>query len=261
MRKIQYSIGGKARYFEGPSEWKEMNSQQYLATIKILLSVESSSENVWAIPPILLNIPLKEYFQMNITQRTTLLVSFQHLREFKELPVKWLISKIKVGVRIWHGPNEKLSNLVFAEFMYAETMLERYYKKKDSWELDRFIAIFYRPNNFLGSRPKFDNKQVDERAKALKNLPFHVKTAILLNYQGWKYNLKRLFPYVFQEGSSEDTTQSSNWLEQAVRLAEHKQSEVDVIKNTNLYEILASFNLRLKDHEAYKKSLTKSQTT
>lgn len=254
---ISYTYKGEKITRSGPDNWSGMNTEQFVACVRILDSLESHPEKVWALPVVLLGMRLKEFFSMTIAQRHSLLASLQHLSEFKNLPTKWMIPSIEVRFMKWYGPNEKLSDLVFAEFMFAETMLDRYYSKKDEYELDRFIAILYRPRAFLsgGQRSKFDQKTVDGRAKLLKNVDRSLKRAILLNYQGWKIHLRTLFKHAFKEAEAGAKVQKSNWLEQAIRLAEHRQSEVDVIKTTNLYEVLSSFNLRIKDHEAYVETL------
>lgn len=253
--EISYTYKGKRVVRTGPDTWEQMSAQQYIATIRAINIIEQEPEKTWALPVILLGIPLREYFGMSMAQRHVLIGYFHHLSEFNDLPKDWMLPSIQVGWHKWYGPNKRLTDLIFAEFMFAESMLERYYSKHDEWELDRFIAILYRPKSWFGKRHDFNNKLVDERAKQLIKLDKATKMAILLNYQGWKKHLKKLYKYAFQEAKQGEKAQKSNWLEQATRLAEHRQSELTAIKNTSFYEVMSNINLRIKDFEWAKSQL------
>ena len=252
--QISYTYKGKPRTLTSPDKWSEMTEAQFVATVRIFKQYPTKPEIIWALPLVLLSIPRNEFLQFNIAYRHQLLIQFQHFAEFKDLPHTWLIPKIRVKNRDWLAPNPKLSDLTFAEFMFLETMLERYQKKNDPFELDRFIAILYRRPIYFGKRPIFAAELVEFYAEKLKNIDSGLKEAILLNYIGWKSNLKNIFRDAFENDGS-GGHQKSNWLEQAIRLAEHRQSEVEIIKKTNFYEIMSSLNLRIKDHKQSLKAI------
>jgi hypothetical protein len=50
-----------------------------------------------------------------------------------------------------------------------------------------------------------------------------------------------------------------SWLETALRLANNSQSEFNVVKQSNLYEVMANLNTKIKDNKALKLEIENAQ--
>jgi hypothetical protein len=272
MFKINYNYEGTPKTCLGVESWAEMTVQQFLPAVRaIYLTSKSKPEARYQIPLLCSNIQKQDYLRFNQLQAAQLVAAFDFLLEYKDLPSKWLVPKLEISKykpntkynilpkTTLHGPADKLKNLVFEEFIFAESMFDAYQKKQEQTYLDQFIAILYRPKgrdkNLTGDiREPFNKHSVDNRALSIAHIPPADKQAILLNYIGCKALLPKLYKDLFSETDplSDQQKQSFSWLDVAYRLSEHRPTELQTLKGQNLHEVLASLNLKVRDNKALK---------
>lgn len=280
MFTINYNYEGTPKSCLGVEKWSEMTVQQFLPAVRaIYQTARYKPETRYMIPILCSNISKEDYLKFNKIQALQLVSAFDFLLDYEDLPVKWLIPKLEISHRkkkkedngkeefarfflpttILHGPADKLKNLVFEEFMYAEAMLDAYQKKQEDTYLNQFVAILFRPKarnkNITGDvRENFNKHSVDMRAQIVASVPMADKQAVMLNYIGCKALFPKLYEDLFSTGgdTSEKNNTSFSWLDVAYRVSEHKPSELEMLKRQNLHEVLASLNLKIRDNKALK---------
>lgn len=113
-----------------------------------------------------------------------------------------------------YGPASGLVNLIFEEYIMAETYLSRFRETGNEEFLHKFIAVLYRPckskkeqqdNNYDGDiRLPFNDAFTESRAKQIARLSPEFKKAILLWYDGCKWFIAQKFPNVFRAPSGDE---------------------------------------------------------
>lgn len=171
----------------------------------------------------------------------------------------------------WNGPADSLSNLVYDEYIHAETNYYRYLKYKDEIFLNRLIATLYRPVNpskkvtdltYNGDlREDFNDFLIDGRATLIAKLNPVYKKAILLFYEGCKAFIKHTFP-VMHEGSSESNEDIfMTQIKIVDALSKSDVTKKDQVRKTLLWDVLPAMEeilkLRKKEEEELEKLKSK----
>lgn len=262
MISIKYKYKGQDYTVWAPESWADIK-KNYVPVVKALFLSHTTPEAFHMVPLLLCDIPKDHYLAMTETQAVQLAASFAWLGQYTNLPTAWLVPKIEtkhILARTFWGPADKLKNLIFEEFIYAESMLDAYHNKKSEQFLNQFIAILYRPKGFKTDRgdirEPFNKHTVEARAKTIETVDMATKHAIVLNYLGCKSIMPTLFKSLFSANPPTSQSKSSfSWLEVAYRLADHKPSEIKAVKSANLYDVLANLDTKVKDNETLKKEV------
>ncbi|WP_273210794.1 hypothetical protein [Runella zeae] len=272
MFPITYTIEGQTKTAWGASTWAEVEPKNFLPLIRTIYAAAKTAEVKYQIPLLASNINKDDYLKLNQVQSLQLVAHFDFLLDFVDLPTKWYIDSIPIRhiikgkympLQVLHGPAERLKNVCFEEFIYAESYFSAYSKSKKESDLNMFCAILFRPKTkakkYNGDvREPFDRHSVEKRAEVIAKIDNAVKQAIVLNYVGAKSTFPKMYKWLFSsdEDQEKNAAQASfSWLEVAYRMAEHKPSEMQVLKRQDLHEVLSSLNLKVKDNEALKEEL------
>lgn len=259
MFSITYTMAGpppQNKTAWGVEKWSELTEKQFLPAVRaIMMSIENPAAK-YMLPLICSNIPKEDYRKFSHVQVAQILAAFDHLLEYNDLPVKWMIPKLEVGhivknkflpLQDLYGPGDKLKNLVFEEFMYAESMADKFKKDDNPHYLDQFVAILYRPKKrdktLHGDvREAFNRHSVEERALKIERIDRAAKVAVHLNYLGCKALFPKLYPALFSEKdpNAGAARSSFSWLDMAYRFVNHVPTELETFKKLNLHEVLAS---------------------
>ena len=153
---------------------------------------------------------------------------------------------------ILYGPDDGLTNLVFSEYISAETNLSRWHNTKDDTYLYKFLAVLYRPGKkesewklptFDGDmRLPFNEASIDKHAKLTAQLSAVERKAILLWYSGCKQFMFERFPHVFSRENSTGKTQDpfKSFMDLVAILADNKPADKPIIRKQLLFDILDS---------------------
>ncbi len=118
---------------------------------------------------------------------------------------------IKVGNQKYYGPSADLSNLRWAEWIFADTNFVEYSKTKQVEVLDNLIATIYRPagvgpdynptsTSYRGdNRERFNGNNLSSRATVISKLPFIQKQGIYLFFLSCRWNIILSNPHVFPQ--------------------------------------------------------------
>jgi hypothetical protein len=144
MKDISYTINGQRKHYQGCSCWKDLDQHNFVAVFKILEEIQDRPDLRFTLPILLSNIPDFEYKDFHEIEAEQLANSFTFLLTDSDLPSDWLIPVLEIEHLRLYGPDSALYNLVFEEFLYAEGMVDNYYKTKDDKWLDQLIGILFR---------------------------------------------------------------------------------------------------------------------
>jgi len=122
---------------------------------------------------------------------------------------KNLIPHFHHRFRTYFGPDEKLFNITFDEFLEAESHYSAFSKTGNTKELSKLTAVLYRREaadynpksvDYSGDRRRpFNSELVNYHARLLKHFDYETKLAISLFFQGCLNFLNVNFPHVFSK--------------------------------------------------------------
>jgi hypothetical protein len=166
-----------------------------------------------------------------------------------------LLPSIMADKKLYWGPADGLSNITLREFIFTETFLNEFITKNDRSNLDKLIAVLYRPAgkfqpgsaDYKGDvREPFNDNIIDDRARYLVALPEAYKKAILWYYEGSKKHIATLYPLVFSEGGGKsDKSTFEVFMTIVDELANNQPSEHERVMDVLLYSALHSLNQRI----------------
>lgn len=120
---------------------------------------------------------------------------------------KNLIPHFRHRLRTYFGPDEKLFNISFDEFLEAESHYSAFSKTGNTEELNKLTAVLYRREadnynpksvDYSGDRRRpFNSALVNYHARLLKHFDYDTKLAVFLFFQGCMGFLNTNFPHVF----------------------------------------------------------------
>jgi hypothetical protein len=195
-----------------PSTWHELSRQQLLRLLPLvyaparperrlrLLAILSgySLAVLTSLPPVVLAqlLPLTDW-----------LGSEAHRLTDQLLPTLAVPSRLPGRPTSWHGPAGQFRNLLFGEFIFADTFFVLYSLHGQADCLDKFLTVLYRPArpeadpeapDWTGDvRWPFNEHQLEARAPRVAPVPAAQKLAVLTWYRGCRAQLAEEFPDVF----------------------------------------------------------------
>lgn len=197
-----------------PQSWNELSPAQ----LRYLCRLIASGLNPWYLrQKVFLHLAgLKALNNKFIDDQGDVFYLFKHLKSKSFVYIKvedyaWYVKQIDwvksesglsaqlfpvfkvLGVVPLYGPSRMLFNLSYAEFVHAESCLNRYLQTKKPEALNQLCAVLYRPGN--GLSPKSENYKGDRRKAfneytytrpnwLIRMLPLWFKVAVFLFYAG-----------------------------------------------------------------------------
>jgi hypothetical protein len=180
---------------------------------------------------------------------------------------KTIITSIPLQGEKWFGPGDSLSNSTYEEYIRCLVSASEY-SRGDSAGLDRLICAMYRPGNSENAaengdfRQPFNDNLVQHRAKFVANLHPVLKSAIMLQFNGAIRNLANIFPNAFGSSSSNAKPPTSRdiFLQQFEiidNLAQHRIPDKEIIRKSQLYDVLQTLDNVVRQNNELKRKLKK----
>jgi hypothetical protein len=196
-----------------PSTWNELRRGQLLDVLAELRATPRRGRRIRLLH-LLTGFPLPLLYTQPIPILTELLRLADWLSSEKHLLTEQLLPTIGVPGRhfverpiIWHGPRAHLQNVLFGEFIFADTFFVLYCLHGTDNFLDQFLTVLYRPARRGASpddadwngdvRQAFNEHQLEARTPRVKHLAPLEKLAIVTWYRGCRTQLAQEFPDVF----------------------------------------------------------------
>lgn len=261
--------------FRGPSSWNELTPKEYLTALRFLWNYSGQLAYGLVLLATLYKVPLQIIDTLDEEETAIELERLRFL--FGNELNKWILKKLGPDsykkkwflpysfARKYHGPDDQLSSLTFAEFMHAENYFSKYDLTKNEQFLNGLIAILYRPKaskqQFLVSgdhRTAFNPNDVAKRSNKLSRLENDVKQAILFNYAAVRLHFASLFPNVFEtpdqdqsQATKENREQTGSWLDIGLSLARKERALGDFkdLEKTNVYLVLKVLDSVIKEYK------------
>lgn len=130
-----------------------------------------------------------------------------------------LLPRIKVGGKVFHGPDNALFNTVYGEYLQALSAFMDYSQSDEMADLDRMIATLYRPAKWFrwarkltkgyskDPRRRFNPEMTDHYTMTLRKLPLEVKHAIYLYFASCQHFIATSDELYIGGGNSMDISQ------------------------------------------------------
>lgn len=164
---------------------------------------------------------------------------------------KNLLPHLSLGVLSkYYGPADALANISIGEFSFAITFFNRYSKSNNTDDLNKLIAILYRPKNknFEATgdiRKPFKKHFIEAYEIELRQLQFKYKQAVYLYFMGCMEAWSKKYSFVFSrtEGNSNAKT---TFLDVIIEMAGGKFGTFDQTFEQNADIVLTELNNMLK---------------
>lgn len=263
-----------------PSKWNELSTKQLVAVAKIMLS-----ESEWDI----IKVRLILYFLgMRVIRHKTVVVdgienfyikhgfrrvylisaydidmlgnTLNFLTEKPDKEGKRLLRPtvkkqpfpvLKLRFRKYIGYKNALTDMLFGEFIFAETYYYRYLKTKDEAWLNRLLAVLYRRVK-NGKRQEFSEENIEQNAAIIAKLPPYVKLAMRFFYDGSKEQLAEEFPSILGSGGSASGKAKDpfkDFHKITIAMASANPTDAEDVRSSLLYDALESFEQTTKAQE------------
>ena len=236
MNEVQLEINGKTGTLKIPSCWNEVSkaAYPYLASLYLAKHLDKYQKTVGAFL-----LFCKEPCNKSKLERQLLPEEMYEL-----LPlVDWVFDKVDLTINLipvlselyWHiwryntkhllGPDDGLKNLRFAEWILADTFfcdysLSQYDDAYRDELLNKLVAVLYRPrgkgDDYTPGKPtyrgdqreKFNDANIDIRAKQVARVPKYIRQAIYLWFASCRQQIIAQYPKVF-DADEEDKNKNS----------------------------------------------------
>ena len=146
----------------------------------------------------------------------------------------------------YYGPDDRLTNLIFNEFMSCENHYFEFLKTKDDIHLNKLLAVLFRKEmpdflphslDYSGDRREpFNDHLVETNAKRLKAVSPVTKLAIFFFYQGCRNFIISTFTNVFNGSASKKS--AFGMLPLVDALSNGDVTKNNAIKNSLLYDVM-----------------------
>jgi hypothetical protein len=230
MAELTLKYQNKENTFQVIDEWNKLSLDQLLFIAmhwhKWKNIIISKGSTIIAQMQITLRLIIANKQEQRHISKTLLSASPEQLYDIAQLSsfvfqenslTKNPLPVIRMGLRNYFGPNDRLSNISGFEFSFADTCYLRYNKSGSEKDLNNLIGILYRPGNGI-NRPLFNNKLVEQYAKPLSKLPFAHKQLILLWYIGCREYIVAKNKHLFTK-ENQGKAQSNGWISVIMELS------------------------------------------
>lgn len=172
---------------------------------------------------------------------------------FNEITLtKNLLPTLSLGVfSKYYGPADGFANLSIGEFSFAITFYNRYSRSKHVADLDKLIAILYRPKNKNfeetgDARKPFKKHFIEAYEIELRQVQFRYKQAVYLYFVGCMEAWSRKYSFVFSKAEGSFAGAATPFLNVIIELSGGKFGTFDQTFEQNADIVLTELNNMLK---------------
>lgn len=288
--------------FNLPTRWNELTTDQFRHIATLSLQQLTPAEFKLKAALLLLNITVEPLPEQSVKAescyyirhgKNTYLVSTHQLMAISEQMkfmfdivetseghnyqlhcklFRQLIPNISVAGHTFYGPDDALTNILFKEYIRAETYFSEFLSKKDKADADRLIATMYRPEakyynpadvNFSGDRREpINDFLIENRAKVISKLDDVTRQAILMWYEGCKNFITTKYARVFEEGnkpkgSGKQQDIFEGYMRLLATLSNNDATRTDDWLNTNMHMVMLTMDNMREQQAEMEKQLKK----
>ncbi len=265
IRYPRFLLGEKHLKVNVPTSWNELTADQLTAVAGLLYSKEV---DIYQFKIQATKELLKLKWHQIIILRERLIDLFPFIRFLEEENTLTMNKYIffKLGFKKYYGPIGNFETLRADEWTEADQAFLDYHASKDEADLDRMIAVLFRPkaddispdsNDWKNDwRKPFNEHSVYDRSLKIVKLDRRIKFGILTWYQGCRLEWESLFERVFK--GSEQMVESFGWMETIQKLSGGTFGSLEETEKTPMYKLMLNMEITIKDDE-FRKDQEKHQ--
>ncbi|UOR06748.1 hypothetical protein MUN82_06515 [Hymenobacter aerilatus] len=218
---------GPKRY-QVATSWNQLKRAQLLQIVRVLYGPKSHYPLKLRLLSVISGAPLDDLLRRPAVQMVQLYPLTDFLFDEEQYLTEQLLPEVRVPVQHvsqwrarWVGPRSSFRNLLFGEFIFADTYFRLYATRQSAEALDLLVATLYRPMvpglgprhpQWQGDRREpFNEHRTEYYVKHLRTIPDAEKLAIYTWYRGCRQQLEREFPEVFEAAETTANAQASDW--------------------------------------------------
>ncbi|MBO0360743.1 hypothetical protein J0X19_22470 [Hymenobacter sp. BT186] len=253
---------GRTRY-RVPSTWNELTRAQLLGVMGVLYGPETKLPARLRLLSVLSGAPLAEL----LTLPEIVVVQLYPLTDFvaseEHRLTEQLLPEVKVGRTRFVGPRSSFRNLLFGEFIFADTYFRAWATHRSAEALDLFLATLYRPAvpglgpgdpRWRGDRrEEFNEHRTEYLAQRLAHLPDAQKLAITTWYRGCRTQLELEFPEVFDGPDEVRQGKPGDWGQVLRKLSGGAFGPLEQTARQHTRTLLAEMQDRARHYTSLKK--------
>ncbi len=249
--------------------WNELNARQLADVAEALFTISDPYARNLQLIRILLRLPwyrllaLSGEYMLDLEQLITFLLEENTLTR-NLFPVLRFRSPVSLLRSPLYGPADGFSNIRFNEFVYAESWFMSYQETGETADLDRLIAVLYRPKDkkcdptspdYTGDvREPFNDNLIGMRDIWVSRLPRKIKLAILLWYTGCRMDLVESYENVFS-GDKENAKAKQPWLTMIRHVPSDKFGLISQIEAERVHTVLYHLDEMMAEAEEQRREM------
>lgn len=248
MKTVSIEIEGFSTDIQVKDSWNELSAEECFAAAYILFDDITTYERA---VKLLLLLGGPKNFELISSLDEEAIHSLIQLTNFfidtpgpSNNPLKYYKQR-HLGFNSFYGPADNLSNVVFSEWILADTYFSRFASNQDENELNKLVAVLYRPFDKNRSksagddREKFNENEVSNRLSQVEKWPKEQRLAVFLFFSGCKALLAQRFPNVFTKRDGQ-TPDRFGWMSLYDELLGGKFGLDETLSQTNIYMVFLS---------------------
>jgi hypothetical protein len=234
MQQITMTLrSGEHRVFRGPGSWEELTPDQYRQWARAV-QLGNGDADAYALLMVWYGLRFRTLWQLEAEQRLQLLAVLEFTQH---RPTRWMIPIIHQEGIPFVGPGDRLGNLTFGQFMFAESARQQENYLELVWAL-------YKPRWRWAWT-------------TLKTVDSATLDAVRINYLGCIEQLASRFPRVFRPARKGENQTGGSWLDIGLSLARSTNAlgTFQELEKANLYLVLPVLESLLQEQAEAEKKL------
>ena len=196
------------------SNYKELNDSQ---RIRLMKAVNSRLRGKLLILYTFIVLALPNRWNVRQVWRVIRVLRNVKIRDLQPF-VEWVFEldelyqfpkSVRVGLKKFYGPADKLANLTMEEFSFADLFFYEWTQNRDDEAaLNRLMTVLYRPKDKQATakdvREPFEKSLLPQLAKYIQRLDKEVKLAVAMAFAGSRQYIEKQFPVIFPKRKQTD---------------------------------------------------------
>ncbi|WP_151087390.1 hypothetical protein [Hymenobacter baengnokdamensis] len=240
-----------------PTTWNELTRVQLLLAASLLFRARNVVATQMLLLRTLARLPRPLWRALTAFQIASHLRLVRWLTEPSRL-TRQLLPQLGPWWARLAGPGDWLAGVCVWEFANAETHLRTWTSSQAPADLDKLVAVLYRPRRWFwwlhrfspsytgDPRQAFNSKTVAARAARVARVPLVQRQAVLLYYLGCRATLENAYPHLFS-GDEANGQDPNPWLTLIGKLPNDKFGDIEQIGQRPLHTVLLFTNQFIRD--------------
>lgn len=252
-----------------PESYNELTGEQLIKINALLLTEIPKPMLRLKLLQVLLKLNMYRFFKLDADCKHRILFYDRMEDEFlvndeeEESSIDWIFKKNTLTEQLlpvyrdMYGPRKEFDNLRVNEFHFAEICYFDYITHENIEDLDKLIAVLYRPckknydfvkDSDADARIAFNANELAFYATKIAAWPMEVKTSILCFYDGNREYIRELYQDVFSSSEESKAEGSAGMYDIIRQLAGTKYGNFKEVEQLYLHDVLREIESSMEDN-------------